>query len=67
MKRDIIGTGIIIALGLFLLPGCAGKTQKQFMNEMRVTIENSVVANEPCNITCGKIKNIVARYKEKLK
>ena len=56
---------LMLAVGLLFLSGCAG-TKKQMLNEIRVVIENSIIMDEPCNFTCGKIKGVINKYKEKL-
>lgn len=64
MNKLILG----LVVSIFVFTGCAAhKAQKQFAHELRVTMENAVMSNEPCNITCGKIKRIVESYKGRLK
>lgn len=57
MKRILMG------LALMSVIGCASAGRKQFMSEIRSTVQNSYRTNEPCNITCGKIKVIVGKYR----
>ena len=45
------------------LAGCASSGQKKFAKEIREALEWSTRVNEPCNITCGKIKKLIEKYR----
>ena len=56
----------ILALFAFnlLLVGCATTTEKKFKQEISSIVEYSARYGEPCNVTCGKLKAVVERYKK---
>lgn len=51
---------VALVMAALVLGGCASSAQKKFQSDMEMTIENALKTNEPCNITCGKIKALIA-------
>ena len=59
---------IAFSVSVLALTGCAtSQAQKRLAHEVRVTVENAILMSEPCEMTCDKIKSIVARFKEEIK